>query len=374
MNFQAILVANLTGFVLILFLAVSRRISRRKKDTEESAFVWMTRLVLIACLVEPLTFAVDGIHSPVAYWINMLGNTYLYYANGIGAFLWIMYIDLKMFHDRSRLKRIYYKLSVPVSLMLLALLFNLRFHYFFYVDADYVYHRQPAINAFYIYLVLCAIYSIGLYVYHKRVHGATAFFPIFMYLVPIVSCSLLQMIFYGISLAWLGTAVGLIALAMSVQQQEIFLDQMTGLYNRMYLEHALYKISCAGKDNHYGLMLDMNYFKQINDTYGHSAGDQALKDVAKILLQATPEDAVVFRYAGDEFIILLQTAQEADAIALKDKLLHAAEKFNCMRSRPYDISYAIGYSKYESDFDNSDRFLKKIDEAMYADKRRYHEG
>ena len=104
MNFQAILLANITGFTLILFLRISRMLSQVKQDTEENAFNVMMYFVMIACIVEPLTFYVDGKPGILCYWINLLGNTYLYYANATGTFLWLLYMDLSLFHDRSRLK------------------------------------------------------------------------------------------------------------------------------------------------------------------------------------------------------------------------------------------------------------------------------
>ena len=373
MNFQAILVANLTGFVLIMFLHFSRLSSRTKTDTEERTYDWMMRLSGLACLVEILTFAVDGVHHSAAYWVNMLGNTYLYYANGAGAFLWLMYLDLKLFHDRERLHRIYYKISFPITAVLFALLLNLKFHYFFYVDENYVYHRQPTIYIFYIYIMLCGVYSVALYIYRQRVYGKLTFFPIYMYLTPIVAGSVLQMIFYGISLAWLGTAIGLVALNMSLQQHNSYVDPLTGLYNRMYLEHALFKINQSGAEDYYGLMVDLNDFKVINDTYGHSAGDRALRDVAQIFRDTVDKDATVYRYAGDEFIIMTRAESDEAATAIEEALHQATEEFNRKHTRLYNLSFAIGHSHYEAEWDNTDSFLKRIDEAMYKDKKRFHE-
>ena len=105
MNLQAIIIANLTGFFLIFFLYMSRFITKTKGDTEEHAFEVMMALAAIACLVEPLTFAVDGVPGKISYWVNILGNTYLYYANGLGSFLWLLYLDLSLNHDRSRMKK-----------------------------------------------------------------------------------------------------------------------------------------------------------------------------------------------------------------------------------------------------------------------------
>ena len=154
MNLQAIMVANITGFLILFFLFFSRFITRTKSDLEEHAFDVMMYLVMIALIVEPLGFAIDGIHSTVCYWINLIGATYLYFANGTGIFLWLMYVDLKLFHDRSRMEKIYYKLSIPVALLLLSLIGNLKFKYYFYIDENYIYHRQPTVYIFYFYMLI----------------------------------------------------------------------------------------------------------------------------------------------------------------------------------------------------------------------------
>ncbi len=370
MNLQAIVVANATGFVLLLFLLISRLLTRTKLNTEERVFTLMMVLVMIACVVEPVTFAVDGCTSRIGRWINLLGNSFLYYANGLGAFMWLIYVDLNLFHDRKRLKKIYFKLSIPVGILLLTLVGNIFFKYYFYVDENGVYHRQPTIYIFYIYVMFCAVYSLTMYIYYRRKMGRVAFFPIYMYLIPIVTGSVLQMLIYGISTAWLGTAVALVALSMSLQQQRSYIDNLTNLFNRQYLEHAIFSINRRIAQRYYGIMLDMNDFKEINDNYGHSVGDQALRDMADIIRNSVKPGSMAFRYAGDEFIIIVKTDNENDVIDLEKGILERVARFNETGERPYTLSVAMGHDRFESVNDSEDRFLQKIDTAMYEDKRR----
>lgn len=232
MNIQAILVANITGFVLLLILYISRAITRIKSDTEEKAIDALMMLTLIACVVQSLTFVVDGLPGMVARYTIILGNTYLYYSNVIGPFLFCMYVDLNLYHDRARIRRIYRKLSIPVSALILSLILNLFFGFYFCVDENNVYHRQPMNSIIYIYLMLCAVYSLVLYFKHKCTAREASFFPIYMYLTPMVVCILLQKIFYGLSLMTLGDAIGIVALYMSLQNEKTYKDGLTGLYNR----------------------------------------------------------------------------------------------------------------------------------------------
>ncbi len=84
MNLQAIIIANLVGFNLILFLLISRHISQTKADTEEKAFNVMMYLVMIACIVEPVTFFVDGKPGALSYCIMPIPQVHSF-----GLCLWI---------------------------------------------------------------------------------------------------------------------------------------------------------------------------------------------------------------------------------------------------------------------------------------------
>ena len=372
MNLQAIIIANLTGFTIILFLQISRIINQAKVNTEDNAFNVLMWLCMIACLVEPLTFLVDGKPGALCHWINVLGNTYLYYANSTGTFLWLIYMDLNLFNDRRRIQKIYYKLAVPVTILIISLVFNIWGGFYFTVDAENVYHRQPAVYIFYIYLLSCAIYTIILYYIYKFRHGETAFFPVYMYVAPVLLASFLQMFIYGVSLAWLGTAMGCIALYLSLQQQKVYKDELTGLYNRLYLKHILYKMSRYNNRSYYGLMMDLNDFKKINDNFGHSMGDQALIELAKIFRSVIHDNCLAFRYAGDEFIILTKTTRIEDVITLEKNLQKKIEDYNSSSTYPFQLSIAIGHAKYDNEKDDEDSFLKKIDSAMYQEKKAYH--
>ncbi|MBR1523324.1 MAG: hypothetical protein IJ641_02590, partial [Lachnospiraceae bacterium] len=92
---------------------------------------------------EPLTFYMDGKPGKLSYWINILGGTYLYFANGLGSFLFCVYVDIKLYGYSSRIRRIYYKFGAVVACILLSLLINIWGGYYFYVDAD---KRTSAFN------------------------------------------------------------------------------------------------------------------------------------------------------------------------------------------------------------------------------------
>ena len=117
-------------------------------------------------------------------------------------------------------------------------------------------------------------------------------------------------------------------------------------------------------------MLDMDFFKEINDRFGHSVGDEALRKTANLLREASPDDSIAFRFAGDEFILLLTTNGEEAIREVEEAIRKAVEAFNRSSGQPYAISLSMGHAVFDSN--DKDAFMEAIDSAMYIDKRAKH--
>ena len=140
------------------------------------------------------------------------------------------------------------------------------------------------------------------------------------------------------------TALTVAGIMTALKNEIIFTDCLTGLYNRVYLEF-LHKRACNKKDCWVsGIMIDLNGFKQINDNYGHAEGDLALCIVADLFRESFSEYGVVTRYAGDEFVIMLNTTDDQ----LIQKIIKFAKKNfvteNEKNDKPYQLSASMGYT------------------------------
>ena len=147
----------------------------------------------------------------------------------------------------------------------------------------------------------------------------------------------------------------------------ILLDPLTGLYNRRALESfGLKEIERAKRGQPFSLIvLDVDYFKSINDTFGHLAGDKALKKVADFLKQTCRSSDLIFRYGGDEFLIIAPTL-EANRIVqrIKEKLLSARLDENG-KVIALSLSYGIASSTEVVSFED---WIRKADIEMYKCK------
>ena len=159
--------------------------------------------------------------------------------------------------------------------------------------------------------------------------------------------------------------MGLAALYMSTQTELAHRDPLTGLYNRHYLDRVLNTWT-----GHSGIMLDLDFFKEINDRFGHSVGDEALRETANLLREASPDDSIAIRFAGDEFILLLTTNREEVIRDVEEDIRKAVEAFNRSSELPYAISLSMGHAVFDTR--DKDAFMEAIDSAMYIEKKAKH--
>lgn len=372
MNILAVATSDYIGFMLLVAMLFSSKIRRTdEKHPEFKIFTTISILTMVACVIDFVSFYVDGNTMPGMKLISILTNTYCFMANPLFVASWCLYEDLKLYHSMNRVKKIYTYAFIPAVLMAVIALINMFYPIIFTVDSQNVYHRLPFSYAYYLVDIGYVFFSVWIYRSYEKRYGKIRFFPLFLMIGPIFLGCAIQVIFYGVSLMWVSTAVGLTAIYMSVQNEFSYLDKLTGLYNRAYLDYLL-ENSTREHNNLGGIMIDVDYFKDINDTYGHSYGDEALVDVARVLAFAKPDKAVATRFAGDEFIILVKSTKEKELQNIITSIRDELKMFNETEERRYKLSLSLGYSIYEPAHDSIDNFLKRMDDNMYVEKKEKH--
>ena len=149
-------------------------------------------------------------------------------------------------------------------------------------------------------------------------------------------------------------------------------DAMTGLYNRRFLEEYVTTLVAASQRRQSPfsvLMLDLDYFKQVNDTFGHEAGDKVLKTLAETLVKSVRTSDMVIRYGGEEFlIVLLDTSAEA-AMEVAEKIRAKVEGTKIsLPGTMLQKTISIGVSEFPVDTDTFWQVLKFADIALYEAK------
>jgi diguanylate cyclase (GGDEF)-like protein len=146
------------------------------------------------------------------------------------------------------------------------------------------------------------------------------------------------------------------------------IDALTGLYNRRAFFEEM-ETYIARINRHGGkvaiLMIDIDFFKQYNDTNGHLQGDKMLKKVAQIIQKSIRAGDIAARYGGEEFVILAHAADKQEAVILAERLRESVYK----KHHKEKVSFSIGISSYPIHGKDADTLLKRADEALFEAKR-----
>jgi diguanylate cyclase (GGDEF)-like protein len=158
-----------------------------------------------------------------------------------------------------------------------------------------------------------------------------------------------------------------------VSQQKATQDALTGIHNRRGFEMLAQKtMANCGR---YGwkstlVFLDLNKFKEINDTYGHQAGDQALIDFSALLTQVVRESDIIARLGGDEFVVMMMSTGVATAHIKVSTFMQSLKQHNDECGQPYKLSASYGVVEYvPGEHANLEDLISAADKLMYHNKQ-----
>lgn len=151
-------------------------------------------------------------------------------------------------------------------------------------------------------------------------------------------------------------------------------DGMTGLYNRRFLEEFIDKLMSQAertKDNYTLMMVDVDYFKMVNDTYGHDVGDRVITELSRLLKDSIRSADLAIRYGGEEFLVLLYNATDEGALGVANKIHSSFAKisFDIGHGETFKKTLSIGISKFPQDATSIWKCIKFADTALYEAKR-----
>ena len=365
----SVLTANIISILLIGTLYLANR-QKAEYDRDMRLLQQIMVTIGIANISDCCVYYLAGSSNIVIKVLVFLSGSGLFLGNVMIGYLWAKFIMVHMNIPFSDIRRNIYRTIGLISIVLLVI--NIFYPLVFSVS-DGRYQRG---FAYIIFLIFAAFYILdSLYLYVKRVkkNGSLKLFPVHIFLIPVILGVVIQAFFVEISITWTSIAISVAGIMAALKNEIIFTDCLTGLYNRVYLEF-LHKRACNKKDCWVsGIMIDLNGFKQINDNYGHAEGDLALCIVADLLRKSFSEYGVVTRYAGDEFVIMLNTTDDQ----LIQKIIKSAKKNfvteNEKNDKPYQLSASMGYAITNLSNETIDDFMNRIDEQMYQDKMKYYE-
>ncbi len=156
-------------------------------------------------------------------------------------------------------------------------------------------------------------------------------------------------------------------------QRQSITDDLTGLYNRRFVRRTL--LLETDRSSRYGLplavlMLDVDHFKQVNDSWGHPAGDRVLQSIADTIREQLRRTDIVARYGGEEFLAVLTNTSALDARRAADRILRsvAEARHDADDGRTFSVTCSIGLAELDESIQDWNTLVKLADQALYEAK------
>lgn len=305
-------------------------------------------------------------------------NTVYFALMEFAAFLWFLYVyDIVNNGIGQRGKKVLPP-ALPLLVCLAMLMINPWSHLLFYLDQQNCYVRG---SMFLLHTLVTDGYlavASGLALFRCRNEYQQERRKEFRWLaafavLPLLG-GLLQLLVYGANLLLSFTAASLLMVYINVQQKQVTRDALTGLNNRRRLDQYLQDLEEQNlrRESCYLILLDVDKFKKINDTYGHVTGDEVLRQVADQLKRVYGDSrSFLARYGGDEFVIVLKGETEQKIKAGIRELKDGVAGMNWADGRPWEISISVGYARYgENSIYKIKELLALADARMYEQKKR----
>ncbi|MGN8772933.1 GGDEF domain-containing protein [Candidatus Weimeria sp. HCP3S3_B5] len=253
--------------------------------------------------------------------------------------------------------------------------------FLFHVGSDLFYVRGRLFILQYIfpfvYLAVCAVRSTQNISREKNYFERTTFFANSLCPLIPVAASLLQLYFRRLPLLAPSLAITIFLLYTYLIESGVKYDSLTGLSNRRALFHTIsHWMKSPSESGLFLFMIDVDFFKTINDSFGHVQGDIALKEVAEILESGIAEcgkRALAARYGGDEFTIILQSESSSENNRISARIQRLISMSNKSGDHIYNLSLSIGCVRYDPLTTHTVRELvNAADSVLYLVKKQRH--
>lgn len=309
--------------------------------------------------------------------LNYLTNSVYCIAAIFMGYYWLCYVETSL--ESEWIKKFSFKLvaGLPVVIVIVGVVISYFNGFLFYINEDNVYQRGPYIflhtGLCHLYTILTSAHALIKAIRTKNYLKSIEYRILSMFLLFPLAIGIIQIIVPNIPTVSMGVTLAFLFVYIDLQNLLISVDTLSGLNNRNQLMRYLGSRIKADGDNSnlYVFMLDINKFKRINDTYGHVEGDAALIRCANALKAANMNgNNFIGRYGGDEFIVIADIPQEAELELMCQKMNDALGDI-CLHDKvPYDLSFSIGYARYNKSMKTIQSFIAEADKKLYEAKQR----
>lgn len=363
---------DILAFVILLAMFINTRKSMGLRNKSTDLFSRLTFLMLISTLVEIVTFALDGRPGSWMYAAGYISNTLLFALAPVTLYLWVDYIENLFVTDLVACRYRVALRGALVAVLLLMVLANFYTGILFRLEEGNVYVRGPWFVIQVILNVLIAGQAYLTLLLNRRRLNRVMLWSLALFPLLPVAGVVIQTLFYGTTATLSFKTIALLLIYINVQRAMIFIDPLTGLENRRSIDLLVKAMGDNRRDVLYaGMMLDIDNLKVINDLYGHSAGDLAIKRTAELIRGSLRKTDFVARYAGDEFLVVMEVEDRMALLKAVERIQEAFAVYNETSGDAWKLEVSMGYDTFVYKTpEEVEQALMEIDLKMYEEKNR----
>jgi len=363
--------SSVLSLIILIFIHINAYNRSEKGFIQYKLFIALVRSNMLLIIIDILGWIFNGLSGQMNFIANDAFNLLLYVMAPLGPLLWVLYSNYQVFHDECRIKKVTRFISALFAINAAFSVISLYTGWFFNVDSSNVYHRG---RYFLVHIIFCFafyIYSLFFILLNRSRIEKKFYYSLLLFALPLVLGSTLQVFFYGVSFNWSGMMLSILIIYFNIQNRGLNTDYLTGVYNRRQLDsYVKDKIRNSTSEKSFSaILIDLNEFKQINDSFGHDIGDEALQASVKILKKCLRNNDFIARFGGDEFYIIMDINSREMLENTVQRINNSVEMYNIDNQKPYKIGFCMGYDIYDHKIElKSDDFFKHIDMLMYNNK------
>lgn len=368
--FQYVIVSIVCTVSLIYFIIVT---NRSAEHSSELLFYKFSIGFAALCSFTDIMFALREFGAfPLRDSVNYLCEILYSLGSICGAYCWFIYSEKKRQSSLSSSSRLLRIFALPFGVMcLFTITTPLHKLCFSLSGSQYV---RGVLNV--PFTVICSAFILysclasGISSFQKKFHSKSVLLRLlFVYSFFLILAQLLQ-VSMGPVLPFRSLAATVIFMFITLRGmcETVTVDALSNINNRFSFDRFL-DDKISGDDAFWLLMLDIDDFKRINDTYGHIYGDIAIRYTASAIVRAVPHNYFVARYGGDEFAVVAPSENEPTIESLEGKIRSELQQILSENNCPFLLDITAGYTKRKESINNIPDLVEAADRMLYEKKR-----
>ena len=357
-------------FSLIYFIIVT---NRSAEHSSELMFYKLAMALAALCAITDIMYALREFGAiQLGSFVNYTGEILYSLGSICGAYCWFIYSEKKHQSRMVSTRGLLYTLAVPFVIMCLFTITTPLHKLCFSISGTH--YVRGILNvpftvfcgAFIIYSGISALISS----FSKINHSKTVLLRmLFVYAIFFILAQVLQVI-VGPILPFRSLAATVIFMFITLRGmcETVTVDALSGINNRFSFNRYLDE-KIAGNEEFWLMMIDIDDFKHINDTFGHAVGDDAIRYTATAIARSVPRNCFVARYGGDEFAVVAPPAEESEIMPLEENIRKELKSIIQQNNSPLNIDITAGYAQRNESICNAPDMIEAADSILYDRKR-----